>query len=184
MQKEFIVTRNMENPGSISVAKAARYIGVGSSTIIDWADAGVLPIAGRSPAGFRRFDRSVVIAFAAARVSQVGMSTSEVAYYLGVTSENVRNLEKAGLLRELSRTSGRNKHFDRKAVEKLAKTLVTGMSTSQVANYLGETAATIRVWAMSGKLREVGRTYGGHRRFDRKTVEAFAKARRAGKANT
>lgn len=46
-------------------------------------------------------------------------------------------------------------------------------TTAETARFLSVRPATILAWARSGKLEPLGRTPGGHYRFDPTTVEAL-----------
>lgn len=167
----------------MTINEVARYLGVPYHTVWKWASTGILPEKGRLPGGQRCFDIESVKAFAASNVRVEGMSSGEVALYCGVSRLTVSNWADKGILPEKGRTPGGLRRFDKEAVKAFAETNLEGMSTVNVARYLGVLSGTVRKWVDEGKLKVIGRTPGGVRRFDRKAVEAFADTRNTAEAS-
>lgn len=69
-----------------------------------------------------------------------------------------------------------HKCFNPEAVKAFSTALNDTMTTMEAARYLGVVFQTMVNWSIKGKLPAIEGTFGKQRRFDRRTVEAFAAA--------
>lgn len=162
----------------MTTTDVARSLGVPCDTLRKWIVAGKFSQVMRLSNGHYRLDRKSVEVFVAARKANEGMTAREAARYLGVTHPTINKWIEKKILPKMERKPDGIMRFDKAVLEALAATMVVGMSTGEVACCLGETCATIEHWIKTGKLRVTGKTPGGLRRFDPKTIKAFAKKHR------
>lgn len=176
----------------LNTKQVAKLFGARPQSVIAWVKKGDLPEVERNSAGHRRFDRKEMEAIAATRAKGLArtdemfcteMSTAEVANLLGVYPKTVVRWVNKRILASTGKTSSGHRRFERKVVEAFAAAIVDGMSTTEAAHLIGTTRQTILNWIQAGILSDIGRTPTGHRRLDRKEVEAIADTYKIEKSN-
>jgi excisionase family DNA binding protein len=97
------------------------------------------------------------------------LSVSDVAKKLGISIDTVRRWEKAGVL-QAERLDGRNRYFKASDIDTFAAE--QPMSTSEVADFLGLSASTVRRLDKQGLLF-TERSESGKRLYSRDSVQAL-----------
>ena len=150
----------------------ARLAGVSTQQIRNYLDAGVLPAAARSPAGYRRFDdrhRAALLTYRALGRGY-GWDTARdvmLAVHAGDRAEALALVDAAHAAVHAQRLALREVAAALTAVARAPATALprTGLRIGELAAHLGVRTSAVRVWEAAGLLRPERERGTGYRRY-------------------
>ncbi len=152
----------------------ARMAGISTQQVRNYADAGILPPAPRTPAGYRRFDASHRRALLTYRalVQGYGSHTARAIMH----AVHAGDLPQALTLVDASHAELHEQRLSLRAVGEALEAVAeqppdtstvprSGMRIGEVATYLGVRTSALRVWESAGLLTPQREPGTGYRRF-------------------